>query len=227
MKHKKLFVFVVVLVMALAATAAYAWWSTTVQTGPSSVTTGQVSLEVVGLPLAATDLVPQLDPALNAPDADYAHVQYFYVGNTSSIPLMFYGWLSDGSDAKNIRSHVRARIWLLGATSPPLYWTGYPAGWVDTFQVPGPHLSFDGTVADLWSGQPAGINYLSSRWWDGSAWHRTPIAPGEYGVYRVAIWLSGSAPPETQSATLGFQINFTGMQDEAWTEAGYDGIAKY
>ncbi len=102
------------------------------------------------------------------------------------------------------------------------YWTGYPAGWVDTFQVPGPHETFVGTVGGPVAGPPAGINYLSSRYWDDDTdtWYRTPIGPGEYAVYRVAIWLDSTAPNSAQGATgsdaLTFKINFTGMQEEPW-----------
>jgi len=229
MKHKKLLIVAIVVVaMAVAATVAYAWWSTTITSDTNSVSTGSVAMEMSGapwMPITASGLVPQSDPALDAEDAEYADVTYFWVKNSSTIPLMFYGWLSDGSDNKDIRQYVNVRIWLLGATTAPAYWTGYPAGWVDTFQVPGPHETYFGTIGGLWSGPPAGINYLSSRWWDGT-WHRTPINPGEYGVYRVAIWLDSTAPNSAQGATgpdaLSFKINFTGMQDEAWTEADYD-----
>ena len=223
MKHKKLVIVLAVLVvMAVAAAVAYAWWSATVSVPGNTVTTGQVSLETEGLPIVASGLVPQLDPALDAADDKYGAVQYFWVKNGSTTPLMFYGWLSDGTDANNIRSSVRARIWLLGTAAAPGYWTGYPDGWVGTFNPGGPYATFDGTVAQLWSGAPAGRNYLSSRYPIGSSWGRTPINPGEYGVYRIAVWLDSNAPNSTQNSVLGFTINFTGMQEEAWTEAGYD-----
>jgi predicted ribosomally synthesized peptide with SipW-like signal peptide len=231
MKHKKLIIVAIVVVaMAVAASVAYAWWSDTVSVSDNTVSTGEVSLETSGLPVVAAGLVPQVDPALDAPDAAYPGVQYFWVKNGSSIPLMFYGWLSDGNDPKNINPHVNARIWLLGSsTEVPSWWTGYPSGWVDTFQpaANGPFLSYDGALSGLWSGAPAGVNYLSSRYWTGSSWLRTPIGKGEYGVYRIAVWLDSAAPDTTQNATVSFTINFTGMQDGAWTEAGYDGTAKY
>jgi hypothetical protein len=225
-KHKKLLiVFIVVVAMAVAATVAYAWWSATITSDTNTVSTGSVAMEMGGLPVTASGLVPQPDPDLDAADDEYADVTYFWVKNTSTIPLMFYGWLSDGSDNKDLRSYVNARIWLLGDATPPTEWTGYP-GWDSTFQTGGPYVSFDGTVADLWSGQPAGINYLSSRAWYGGTWHRTPIGPGEQGVYRVAIWLDSTAPNSTQGATgsdaLSFKINFTGMQEEQWDEDDYD-----
>jgi hypothetical protein len=230
MKHKKLIVVAIVVVaMAVAATVAYAWWSTTITSDTNSVSTGSVAMEMAGLPVTASGLVPQANPAMDAEDAEYADVTYFWVKNSSSIPLMFYGWLSDGSDPKNIRSYVNVRIWLLGATTAPSYWT-LPAGWVDTFQIPGPHETYFGTVGGLWQ-VADGINYLSSRFWTGTEWVRTPIGPGEYGVYRVAIWLDSTAPNSAQGATgsdaLTFKINFTGMQDEAWTEANYDDTDKY
>ena len=229
MKHKKLIIVIVVLVvMAIAASVAYAWWSDTVSTEDNSVSTGGVALETFGLPITADGLAPQNAPAMDAADGAYASVSYFWVKNADSIPLMFYGWLSDGSDPNNINPYVHIRIWLLGSTAAPAYWTGFPAGWVDTFQVPGPHLSYDGTLAGLWTDpQPQGRNYLSSRWWGSSTWHHTLINGGEYGVYRAAVWLDGSAPDSTQHSTVSFTINFTGMQEEAWNAAGYDSIPKF
>jgi predicted ribosomally synthesized peptide with SipW-like signal peptide len=227
MKHKKLIIAIAVIaVMAIGAAVAYAWWSDTVSAPGNSVSTGNVSLETFGLPIVADGLVPQLDPAMDANDSKYAAVQYFWVKNGSSIPLMFYGWLSGGNDPSNINPYVNARIWLLGSSTPtPVsWWTGLDPSWVDTFQpaAGGPFLSYGGPLSGLWAGEPDGINHLSSRYWTGSSWVRTPIGSGEYGVYRIAVWLDSSAPDSTQNSTVGFTINFTGMQDEAWTAAGYD-----
>lgn len=228
MKHKKLIVVLaVVLVMAIGAAVAYAWWSSTATTYGNSVATGNVTLESDGGSIVASGLVPQVAPAEEADDAAYGAVSYIWVHNASSTPLMFYGWLNDGAGDTIINPYVRVRIWLLGATTAPAWWTNYPAGWTDTFQSPGPFLSFDGTLEQLWSGQAGGINYLSSRWWDGAAWHRTLINPDEYGTYRVAIWLDSSAPNETQNKTVDFSVNWTGMQEEAWDAEGYDLTAPY
>ncbi len=217
MKHKKLIVVLVVLAMAITASIAYAWWSDTVTSDTNTVATGEVALEMAGLPIDASGLVPQNDPAADAVDAAYADVTYFWVKNDSTVPLMFYGWLSDGSDDSNIRSYVNARITLLGSATAPDWWT-LPDGWEGTFQDGGPYDVFDGTVADLWSGQTAGKLYLSSRYWDGSDWIHTLLEEGEYAVYRVAIWLDSTAPDSAQNATLSFKINFTGIQEEGWVD---------
>lgn len=231
MKHKKLIITIVAIVaMAIAAAVAYAWWSDTQSTPGNSVSTGGVALATSGLPIVADGLAPQYAPTMDAVDGDYASVSYFWVKNDDSIPLMFYGWLSDGGgDWAVLNPYVHIRIWLLGATPAPAYWTGFPSGWVDTFQVPGPHLSYDGTLAGLWSGQDAGINYLSSRYWPppSGPWQRTLINAGEYGVYRAALWLDSSAPNSTQHKTVTFTINFTGMQEQAWDDAGYDTFPKW
>ncbi len=76
--------------------------------------------------------------------------------------------------------------------------------------------------AQLW-GHDAGINYLSSRYPSGTGWGHTPLDVGEYAVYRVAVWLDSTAPDSAQNATLSFKISFTGMQEEGWDDAGYDG----
>jgi hypothetical protein len=220
-KHKKLLIVVIVVVaMAIAAAVAYAWWSATVTSGTNTLVAGEVALTMEGLPIEASGLMPQIDPELTDIDAEYADVTYMWVRNDSSVPVMFYGWLSDGSDAAGIRPYVNARITLLGSASAPAWWS-LPAGWAGTFQDAGPYDVFDGTVAQLWS-QAAGINYLSSRYPIGDDWGHTPLDVGEYAVYRVAVWLDSSAPDSVQNATLSFKINFTGMQVEGWDAAGYD-----
>ena len=155
MKHKKLIVVLaVVLVMAIGAAVAYAWWSDTWTSDTNSLTTGSVDLEAGGLPITATGLVPQGVPAMDAADGAYAAVKYFYVRNDSTIPLMFYGYLSDGDDPAGLQNYVNIRIWLLGSsTTVPGYWTGYP-GWTDTFQPApgGPFLSYGGLLT-----QPLGV----------------------------------------------------------------------
>lgn len=231
MKHKKLLiVLAVIVVMGIAAAAAYAWWSSDAEIPGNSITTGGLELiETVGLPFTAEGLVPQNPPDADAPDADYAHVSYFYLHNPDDNPaLMFYGWLSDGDDSKGLRDYVRARIWVLGTDPAPDWWNGIDQSWVGTFGSPGgPYVSFDGKLADLWPGRPAGINYLSSRYGGDPTWGRTLFDPGEYAVYRMAIWLDGSAPDSTQHSTVSFTINWTGMQVGAWDAAGYDDTPKY
>jgi predicted ribosomally synthesized peptide with SipW-like signal peptide len=234
MKHKKLIIVIVVLVvMAIAASVAYAWWSDTASTSGNKVSTVGVDLETFGLPITAGGLVPMADPALEAVDAAYPSVSYFWVKNGGSIPLMCYGWLSDGDDPGNINPYVRIRIWLLGSSTPtPVsWWTGLDPNWVDTFQPApgGPFVSYDGTLGALWPGKDPGINYLSTRYWNlpSGPWLDTPMGAGEYGVYRAAVWLDSTAPDFTQNKTVEFTINFTGMQQEAWDEAGYDLFPKY
>jgi len=230
LKKRALLPIAVVAVLAIGATVALAWWSSIASTDNNSVSTGSVSMATGGLPITANNLVPIATPGANAADAGYGSVSYFWVHNTSSIPLMFYGYLSNGSpDVKNLAQYVDVRIWLLGSstTTPVTGWTGLPTDWVDTFQpaAGGPFLSFDGTLKQLWLGEPAGINFLSSRAWYGSAWHDTPIGHDEYGVYRVAVWLDSSAPDSTQNAALTFTMNFKGMQQGEWDANNYDGTA--
>lgn len=221
MKHKKLLIVAIVVVaMAIAAAVAYAWWSDTVTSDTNTVATGEVALAMEGLPIQASGLMPQNDPDEEAYDDAYGDVTYLWVRNDSPVPLMFYGWLSDGLDPKSIRGYVNARITLLGSAPEP-YWWSLPSGWAGTFQDAGPYDVFEGTVAQLW-GQSAGINYLSSRYPIGDDWGHTPLDVGEYAVYRVAVWLDSTAPDTVQNATLSFKINFTGMQQEGWDAAGYD-----
>ncbi len=230
MKHKKLIIAIIAVVVLAAAVAlagvAFGWWTANASTPGNSVSTANAGLATSGLPITAAGLVPQVSPAEDAVDSEYGSVSYFYVENTGSTPLMFYGWLSGGTDTNNIAPYVDVRVWLLGATTAPSFWTGMPSGWSDTFQVAGPWLAYEGPLSGLWSGVPAGLNYLSSRGWSGS-WTDTPIAAGQYGVYRVAVWLDSSAPDSTQNSTVGFTVNFTGLSPAQWAADNYDATVKY
>jgi hypothetical protein len=235
LKHKKLFIAIIAVVVLAAAIAlagvAFGWWTANASTAGNSVSTANTGLVTSGLPITVSGLVPQVNPAADPAgntlnDAQYPSVSYFYVENSGTTPLMFYGWLSGGTDAKALAPYVDMRIWLLGDNAAPGNWTGMPGGWADTFQVSGgPFPVFDGTLGDLWAGQSAGINFLSSRHWTGSAWQDTAIQPGQYAVYRVAIWLDSSAPDSTQNATASFTINFTGLSTQQWTLNNYDNTA--
>lgn len=230
MSRRKLIItaIVVAVVLAIAGGTAYAWWTTTTSEAGNGVGTGSIALDTSGLPIVVSGLAPMTSPALDAADSSYPSVSYFYVHNGGSIKAMFYGWLSGGNDPNNIKGVVDIRIWLLGATTPPSGWTGFPSGWTDTFQAPGPWLVYNGTLDGLWNGASAGRNYLSSRGGGSPTWVDTPINPGEYGVYRVAVWLDSSASdPSTQNASVGFTINFTSLQVEQWTLNNYDGTVKY
>jgi hypothetical protein len=235
MKHKKLIIATIAGLVAAAcvilAGVAFGWWTANASTPGNSVSTADAGLVTSGLPITVSGLVPMVDPApadpgTTVPDSSYPSVSYFYVHNTGSTPLMFYGWLSGGNDTKAIAPYVHMRIWLLGATSAPSAWSGLPSGWADTFQAQGPWLAYDGTLAGLWTGASAGLNYLSSRGWTGTSWVDTPILPGQYGVYRVATWLGDNAPDSTQNATVSFTINFTGLEPQEWAAHDYDGTPK-
>jgi hypothetical protein len=230
LKKRYLIPTIAIVVLAVAGGTAYAWWTATASTTGNGVGTGSIALDTSGLPIVVSGLAPMTSPALNAADSAYPSVSYFYVHNGGSIKAMFYGWLSGGNDPNNIRGVVDMRIWLLGSASASANgWTGMPSGWQNTFNMTGgPYLVYDGTLDGLWSGAPAGRNFLSSRGGGSPTWIDTPINPGEYGVYRVAVWLDSSASdPSTQNASVGFTINFTSLQMEQWALNGYDSVAKY
>jgi hypothetical protein len=228
MSRRKLIIIAIVtaVVLAIAGGTAYAWWTASDATGTNTLTTGNEGLTISSSGSAlvtASNLLPQTLPDLGADDAAYAAVSYLWVHNSGSTPLMFYGYLWNGSGDTVINSAVHVRVWLLASAIHPPNWTGLPTGWNNTFSSGGPYLSFDGTLASLWNdAENAGINYLSSRYWAG-AWHHTPMGAGEWGVYRVAVWLDGpSATNAMQNKSVSFTLNFKGMLESEWVALGLD-----
>jgi hypothetical protein len=247
---KKLIVFAIVaIVAAVVAGIAFAWWtSADPAVGGNTVATGEAgALTTSGLPLTVSGLVPIADPsagdlqsdALTA--ADGASVSYFYVENSGKGPLMFYGSLSDGSITyvdpsgpnntaylSDLINNVQVRISLVStAANNPVGWV-LPDSWAASFNTAGgPYTVYNGTLATLWNGgTTAGLEYLSSRGHSGNpapnGWIDTPIAVGQYAVYRVVTWLDGAAGNDTQNNAVSFTLHFTGMQPAAWTAAAYD-----
>ncbi len=156
--------------------------------------------------------MPQTDPAAGADDAAYADVTYISVKNDSTVPLMFYGWLSDGSDPDNIRSYVKVRIELLGSAAVPALLDRLPPARLGTFQDGGPYPVFTGTVAQLW-GESCRHQLPQQPLLDGLDVGPYATRGGSTAVYRVAVWLDSAAPNTAQNDALSFKVNFTGMQD--------------
>ncbi len=200
----------VLAIAVFAAGAAFGWWTSFATNGTSNaVSTGTAGLVMSGNTLNLSGLVPQVDPGANAPDSAYGAADYVYVGNTGSIPLMFYGYLADPSDAGGIVPYVHVRIWL----DP----TSNPYGWTDTFNTGGPWLVYQGPLSTIWNSSAQGKIYLGSVAPPNTP---TPINPGQYGVYRIAVWLDGSAPNSTQGQTATFSVNFAGEQLNQWVANG-------
>ena len=115
LKKKYFIPLLVVAVMAISATVAYAWWTTTVNSGPNTISTGDESLLLGGsLPMTAAGLVPQnqLDNDPNSSVAGY-QTGFFYVQNTGTNPVDFVGWLGDGTGDYGVsdrRSGVKITI---------------------------------------------------------------------------------------------------------------------
>ena len=211
-------VFAAVAVGVFATGAAFGWWYTdAAPISGNNVASGTATLISGGGPISATDLVPQVTPADDAPDAAYGGVSYFYVQNTGSVPLMFYAYIDGGGGAPSadFLSKVMVRIWLLGKTTAPSYWT-VPSLWSpDTFNSAGPWLSYSGPLDQLWNGGSSyGMHYLASVTPNNDA---TPIYKGEVGIYRVAVWLdSTAAAPDTQGQTASFSLEFHAIQLNQW-----------
>lgn len=227
MKHKRFLILVglaaVTALAIFAVGAAFGWWYTdAAPISGNTVASGTATLTSGGGPMSATNLVPQVTPADNDHDSAYGGVSYYWVKNTGSVPLMFYAYIDNGGGAPSadFLAKVNVRIWLLGATSTPSWWSGLPGGWSpDTFNAAGPWAVWSGTLADLWNGGAAfGAKNMASVTPGGAA---TPINQGEVGIYRVAVWLdSTAAAPDTQGQTASFSLEFHAIQLQQWQTNG-------
>ena len=215
MKHKKLIIAIIAVVVLTAAIAltgvAFGWWTAFATNGTNNaVSTGTAGLVMSGNTLNLSGLQPEASTGF-VPPADAA-VDYVYVGNTGSTPLMFYGYLSDPVDSGGIVPYLDVRI-----TLDP---TSNPYGWTDTFQTGGPYTVYSGPLSTLWDSSAAGQYYLASVAPPLPSTTPTPIEPGQYGVYKIAVWLDSSAPNSTQAQTATFSINFSGITLDQWTANG-------
>ena len=214
MKHKRLIVgtaAAATLAIAIFATGtAFGWWTTSATNGTGNlVSTGTAGLSMSTNTLNLSGLVPQTDPASNAPDSAYGAIDYAYVANTGNTPLMFYGYLADPADTGGLVPYIHIRIWL----DP----TSNPYGWTDSFNTGGPWPVYSGSLSTLWNSSAAGKVYLGSVTPSNVA---TPILPGQAGVYKIAVWLDSSAPNSTQGQTATFSITFAGEQLNQWQANG-------
>jgi hypothetical protein len=211
MKHKKLFIVIAVVVaLAIAASIAFAWWTTSASIGGNSVGSDTATLAAGGS-VSVSHLIPQLppvaDPTGGLSDSTYPSVSYIYVQNTGSTPLMFYAYLANGSGDTVLLPYVHVRIWLNPANNN--------SPWTNTFNNTGNYLVFEGTLDLLWNNAVvAGKYYLGSTSGHNGAGVQTPIAPGQLGVYKIAVWLDSTAGNDTQGKTIYFDINFNGEQVE-------------
>ena len=205
LKKKYFIPLLVVAVVAISATVAYAWWTTTVSSGPNTISTGDESLLLGGsLPITAAGLVPQaqLDNDPNSSVAGY-QTSFFYVQNTGTNPVDFVGWLDNGTGDYGV---LGSQVWVKITIAPTLAqgspWD--PTGSLSYNPVHGPYLVYEGPIGNLY-GQAYGSQYLTT------LNPHTPLAAGQYAFYRVVTWLDGpssdnSSKNKTMTATLNFAV---------------------
>ena len=213
MKHRKLIISIIAVVVLAAAIAlagvAFGWWTAFATNGTgNAVSTGTAGLVMSGNTLNLSGLQPEASTGF-VPPADAA-VDYVYVGNTGSTPLMFYAYLADPSDPGAIVPYLDVSI-----TIDPL---SNPYGWTDTFATGGPWPVYSGPLSTIWDSSAAGKIHLASLTPSNTP---NPIQPGQYGVYRIAVWLDSSAPDSTQGKTANFSVNFSGMTLDQWNSTGF------
>jgi hypothetical protein len=220
MKQKTLIIALILVVVLAAATAlagvAFGWWTSDPAVGGNTLTSDTATLVVGGAPIALNGLVPQVDPAADPtgslPDSTYPSVSYIYVQNQGSVPLMFYVFLADPSGYVGLVDYVHVRIWLNPATNN--------SGWTNTFNNTGNYQVFNGMLGTIWNSSAQGKVYLGSTSGLNGSGVKTPINPGETGVYKIAVWLDQTAGNDTQGKTVGFSINLHGEQVEQFDAAG-------
>jgi predicted ribosomally synthesized peptide with SipW-like signal peptide len=222
MKHKKLIVVLaVVVVMAVGASVAYAWWSNTQSLPNNSIKTGSLAVEVGsrdGGPINVSGLRPSNPPAfayvhptiptLNQQDAvaETGFPQaFFWVHNTSDIEAMFYAYLSVTAESAGIRDKIMCRVWL-----NPVDWTPVDSA---NWWKPGQNfMVYQGPLSGIDSAQGGRDNL---RTWTPDI-KPDPIPAGKWGVYKIVFWLDGpSSGPETMGVTLKVDLNVAAGQVEA------------
>ena len=199
----------VVVVMAVAASVAYAWWTTDTSIDGNEVTTGSMGMSSGSSPIVAKDLIPQLAPGT---DLSKYHVSYFWFKNTSpSTPMMAYGYLDNVVDPTGIQGKVMVQITIAPTDSP---W-GDPTGTLSA--AGGPYPVYTGSVDGI-MGTTNGKATLATRFWTGTAWQHTLLAPGQEAWYKVVVWLDSSADNSYQNGSFKADLKFNGMQEEAWVD---------
>jgi hypothetical protein len=219
LKKRVLIPLVVVAVLAIGATVAYAWLTADVSVADNNVSTLTVgNFELSGGPINATDLIPANDPdpgeTIATPPVDsnvvYPSSTYFALHNATGYSMLYYAYLSAGTGDLDPAT-VGVRIFLNPPTSAP----GYPGGWgAGTFNGGPPgFVVFQGHLSDLWGGIPSGMYWLCSSSGPNFTGVLTPINNDEWAIYRVCIWLDGNvAGNDAMGKSLSCTLNFHGDQ---------------
>ena len=179
-KVKKKTLIVVILIVAIAAIAAagaYAVWSNQAAVSDNTISTGGVSI-------TASDTAMHFDGLL---PGSTAPAQYMWVRNTSDVPIMMYAYVRvHSADDPALTNYVKADITLAPRDFPTDANTlqnslGYAGG---------PYSVYTGVVANLIT-VDGGKQYL--RTIDPNN-HATPMAPGQYALYKVVLSLDPNTP---------------------------------
>lgn len=201
LRKKVLITLVAVGVMAIAATAAYAWWTATASSGPNDISTAGAALTYGGeLPVSAIGLVPRatLDDDPNSAVPVGYKVSYFFVTNNGETPLHFVGWLDNMSgDDTVLGAVVHVKITIAPTGSP----------WDITGSLSasgGPYLVYNGRIDALY-GKTAGSLLLTTI-------GHSPLAAGQSAYYKVVTWLDGpTCNDDSQNKSMKCTLKFEGV----------------
>jgi len=201
LRAKRYFIpLLVVAVMAITATAAYAWWTITATSGPNNISTAQPALTYGGeLPVSATGLVPQapLDNAPNSAVPAGYKVSYFFVTNNGDTPLHFVGWLDNMTGDDTVLGAVIHIKITIAPTDSPWIITG-------SLSEPGPYLVYNGRIDALY-GKTAGSLLLTTI-------GHLPLAAGQSAYYKVVTWLNGpTCNNDSQHKSMTCALQFEGV----------------
>jgi hypothetical protein len=217
-KHKKLIVIIATLVvMGIAATAAYAWFTSSGSLPGNSISTGNVGIEVQGAngPINVSGLMPSYGPAINLGTPWALSTQdltsesnfpssFFWIHNNGTAPEMFYAWAELGGNTE-IANKVMCRIWL-----DPVDYPGYPnSAW---WKSPATYAVWEGPLSDI--STPGGGRDLVRSVTPGGVKETLPV--GTYATYKIVFWLDSTADNNYQNKTLNVTLHVESGQEEAW-----------
>lgn len=196
LKKKYFIALLVVAVMAIAATGAYAAWTITATSDVQTVETGSGTLAIYGGPINVSGLVPHHAPAteLTGSVPNAYDVTYFMVQNTGDIELQLDGALvSGGGDYALLGPQVYVKVTIAPAGSP---WN--VAGTLSA--DPGPWPVYQGPIDALY-----GPNAFLT-----TSGHEA-LAAGQAAIWKVVTWLDYDACDNTSMGkSMTCSLQFTG-----------------
>lgn len=199
MRRRVLTVLTVAIAIVGVASIAFAWFSWTQSTAGNTIASGEMTFTTAaspGMPWSISGLVPSdgTDP-----------LKYFVaIRNDGDDSALIKAYLTGLTGDTGLKDVIKVRVFMQPSDDP---W-GLP----DTFGAP------DFQCLDPDTGVPG--EWLLSEL---VGFYNTPLIipeshterlePGEWAVYRIELWMDGSAGNAYQNKSMGFTFNWFGTQD--------------